>query len=379
MILIKNAIALFFVLLIFSCSDKKKYAVEKYQTKEIIIKGAEKKSNYFSLDKLNNKTVFSYIDYTNKKLIAKIIEDKETRIIPLDKLTDIDYIFNYKITSLDSVFLFYQITNEITLINSSGELLSRWRINKPLGENAVKDYCFYTFYQNDPIIQNNKIYCSVLRNTLSLNTTNNIKEFFKMPTELVIELNDTAYTCTNKVGRFPSIYQQGNSFYSNYVFHCINKDKQLVYSFNMVDSIFVCNEKGLLYSSPCKSKFITEKPRPFPNDSLFNFSYLNGYALKQAMYMQIYYNADLKLYYRIARHSQRLLDEAGQKNLFHPWSIIIMNDKLEVMDEIYMDYKLYSNFLFCVSPEGFIVRNNETLNNEVDSIKLYFFKLKYEN
>lgn len=359
------------ILLLESCSEKTKH-VRLEKSKDIVLGTPD--STYISLGSLyyadykNHKYIISYnneslnLNYfdAGKFDFVSLYKPELLSIIP----RNISYYLPY---SKDSIFYCDSENNIFYLFNSLGKYISSWDIFKNKPESEQKFIVMSKQYY--PLIYNsNTMYSRIY-------STESFPEVFSKPLECSFTKNDTGFTITNMPVRYPSVYRSGKNYNNlsfEYVSKCINGD-QSIYSFPVDHQIYIYTKDKFIASYLCKSKYINDF-EVTPSDKADDLQYTIQTYCTAPYYSKIYFDKYRNLYYRIAVHAISRQKADGTLNFGwrdKPWSIIILNNKFKVLDEIYFKgTEYFTNFL--IIPEGLLFQR---LLSELDSRRYGKFEL----
>jgi len=140
-------------------------------------------------------------------------------------------------------------------------------------------------------------------------------------------------------------------------------EKNLVYSFAMNDTLFVVEKNGQIKRKCVRSEYFIDFPPPTAEDMKM-VDEPERFATITPRYSNIFYNQWKKNYYRIAYHSQKLEAPDGTPNTQtdNDWSVIVLDENLDLIEEVFFRGGEYRIGDFLVMPAGLLVSNENTKN-----------------
>ncbi len=268
-----------------------------------------------------------------------------------DSSFNVDLFDKVFVRNPDEIYLFNRRTEDVAIMNSNGKVR---RMNRILRFADSTKFQFSITPDNRPFF---------IDSTLFISTAPwvELESFYRYPFE-------SAWTKQMDSVRFflsfPQQYSPSSWWHvaGNEISRVSNKNKEIVYSFPMNDTLFVYNSEGILkrkVSAP--SKFLDDfPPPPIDEDSENNPEKLTAYVLQLKRYVAILYDPFRDRYYRIVAHWQPLKNEEGRKNVNSdaPWSIIVLDADLQMLGEQKIEPYAYKFDGVIVTEKGLLVRNN---------------------
>lgn len=142
------------------------------------------------------------------------------------------------------------------------------------------------------------------------------------------------------------------------------------------DSLFVMENGRVISSYSCKSRYMTQR-HPYPDDSLGHFSYLEQYDVVEPRYRFLIYDPYRKYYYRIVHHTLPYEQPGGMTvndYLDKPWSLMILNENFEILDEVIFDPKKFKPRVF-PAKDGLLILNREENSSNLP-VKFTLFRIQ---
>lgn len=236
----------------------------------------------------------------------------------------------------DSVFALIAESKMVFQFGSNGELKNFFPVTANLSD-GTSDYVLFASPQSPFAFDGKNLFVTATRMDMIVRTTETRKKYFSTPPDICIPLDKS--TAQNNCGYWPGSYRDGESFRDFYPQRCVNKNKQLVFGFESSDSLYVMQNGNLIASHLCKSKYMTER-HSFPDDSLGYFSFLDRFLINEPRYKYLVYDTYRNYYYRVVHHALDYETKDGMtvnSYLDKPWSIMILDENFELLDEILMD------------------------------------------
>lgn len=270
----------------------------------------------------------------------------------------------------DTSFLVKEFqTNEIVKTNNNLEILKKYNFHNKINNDSI-GYVSYSlakfplYFENNLLIFNitAKISPPGFFNSLNVGTyniaTKEINKFAPFPDKIRLD------TLNQWIDFEPS--------------YCLNDDNQLVVGFGIVDELDIYDLSGKhLKSVIAKSKFV-EKFIPLDKNAPRTRKTSMKYSITRNKYVSIIYDKYRNLYYRIVQLGQELENDDGTINDFgeNPWSIIVMDEDFEVIDEIKMPRKIHNFNEIMVCREGLLVRKHRRDDDEPNTLKYDIIKME---
>ncbi len=267
-------------------------------------------------------------------------------------------------SSTDSIFSFINKTNQIFLKNSSGETLKTYQISEkyvPLSTPLIK-----LTGSNSRLLLGNS------NKKLNFGKLEQRKVFYEnVKPLLIVDIVDSIPTCM-AFGDFPEKYiVSGDNFYDPNPSACFGNDGLICVSFGADDYLYLYNDSTMVLKKKVKSEFIN-RFNPYPDSKTFDMLYYKNYTLEEPKYTDIIFDPWNNLYYRVVRH--RFEEE---KNIMeNTWSVIVLDEKLNILYEKLFDYH-YSPNVFVSTPFGILMLNIGRSINNNSVFEMFKFK-KYE-
>jgi hypothetical protein len=290
-----------------------------------------------------------FFDYGTEKLIESI------SLECIDSLSKDRSSWGIRAYGLDSVYVLIPHQNILCMINREGKNVNMWRIKGKLSSGS-EDYAIVHLERSPIIIRDNKLTATCALTSVTVSNKANRLEYFNTPAEISFDLNPGAKKIENKTGYWPLSYRTGNNYRDYYPQHTYNDKGQLINGFAADDSIFVYDKGVRIKGYNVRSKYMNH-PKPFPDDSLGNYYYVDRYFVEESRYMSLNYDPYRKLYYRIVHHSAEYiradsitLNTTSDK----VWSLLILDEAFNVLSEQVFAPKKYVPKIL-IHPEGILV------------------------
>ena len=271
------------------------------------------------------------------------------------------------------ILAFQHLAFRISLLNGKGEVLRNYQLN-PKGRFVrviLSTFSYMPTFTRDSVLY----FAQRVRDQKRA-----VKDFTKIPLFASMDLN------TGEIG-WPSLYFPA-TFDGDYTdikgdesfAHDYNeKDNRLVCSFMKYDSIMVTDDLQHVKWYNAKSKYLKSmKPNVNNHTNDVNALIRNDESPK---YSHIMYDKYRDVYYRFAEMPCELAkDETPYDNQApkaREFSVIILNDKFEIIGETKFPGSKYFYKMSFVGKDGLYISENNLANPEFDENKLVFscFKL----
>lgn len=356
----RQLIPFFFILLFICC--KKQTTILFTPIKNFKLDFKTNESRGIDYCNMYNNTYITYVDAARKKIgFVNINTGKIEDSIPLLNLDSIEKIeqgINYFIHNPDSVFVILKDINKIYLLTHSGEIKKCWTVDMP-------NRTFVSLPQDPLYFKNNQIYLMGIRTDLVLRSPQARNAYFLSAPDLCLTIEKDNIYISDTSGNWPAVYRQGFSYYDFWPSRCINNAGELIYSFSVNDSLYIYENGKLKKTVNAKSKYF-ENPVPYPDDGLDNFGFIRKYWVTQSRYAQLIYDPYRNYYYRIVKHAKEYENTDGTVNepRQKDWSILILNDQFEKLDEINFDAKLYNPYIVAPVSDGILIAKQLTADDK---------------
>lgn len=124
----------------------------------------------------------------------------------------------------------------------------------------------------------------------------------------------------------------------------------------------------------CKSKYVNDDISGIPFEYADNLDSIKSRSITEAVYHKILYDKYKNIFYRFIEHPQSLkknkfeYNEHGDKN----YSLMILDFKLNIIDEIFLGNHRYAPAFSFVSSFGLVIYTNHYLSNEYKQNRLSY-------
>ena len=141
------------------------------------------------------------------------------------------------------------------------------------------------------------------------------------------------------------------------------------------DSIYVCgNDLNVRNAYQIRSKYTEIGAKPLVNGATMGDS-LDLLAQTSGMIMNVNYDQYRKFYYLSIRHKVPIHSERKTMAEFSPWSIIVLDEHFNFLDEWLMEPKKYGSGELLVTKEGIMIfcipeKLNEKVKFDCHEIKM---------
>ncbi|UAM98042.1 DUF4221 domain-containing protein [Polaribacter litorisediminis] len=369
---------IFIFLILISCSNKNTdFLLEEIQKKVFILDESSsfniKSSSFFS--NLSNKENFSFLNINNNSLV--IYEDSIPKIIKLEVegangVGNLNTFTSHKILPDNTVALVQSQMGKVFLLSKKGKVLNKFELF-----NINDRKSFYSFPYNS--INNPIIY---LDNRLYF-TESLVKYFGNYKDVPLVRELSIIDGKTKNIFSLPKVYEEnfwGALFKYNLSISKTTNDQQFLISLPISTNLYKIDFKGnILKEIECKSKFI-DNIEPMNNDKLYgnkniaDWKKINSYSLTSSDYNSIIFDKFNKLYYRVV-YLRPDLDKYISGDRKPDFSIIVLDEKFNVLGEQKFDSNTFSNNFILVSKEGLAIARKDLYEQDNDKLTFSIFKL----
>lgn len=360
---------LFFLLFFSACGDSRTLELKPEGELSVHLPGimeeGASKPRYVIREK--GKEFFFYFDPTSSSIRSVPLEGqaKVFDSIPLDAVPKIGqakyYTPEFCYFSPDSLFLILNEKRKLYLLNRQGKLLDRWRLERPDG----KPHRLYATSKGPFESCGQNIYIRSVPRISSFGETR--KNYYTTAPELSLSFQDTALGLALS-GGWPEKYQDRN-YYNSYPHRELiqqNGGSHMLYSFKASHSLYLFDGREMVEKVPAKSRYFDEF-EVFDEDSLGNIAYTKRFLTTSPGYAAIAWDPFRKLYYRQAMHPCSYEDPGGETVKTpgdQPWSLIVMDEDFEKLQELKMDPDHHLSGSMFVSRKGLLIRRKQERKGE---------------
>ncbi len=278
-------------------------------------------------------------------------------------------LFGHGVISSDRILVSSLARNTFSLINAKGEILRKYDYTK----DAKGNYCGVSYFPSiyyTPMIINN----GILYGPQEPVYIDGKVDFRNSPLSITID------TATGEVNQtkwhFPKLHDANNKIGYNEQFSCIFDGNRFVYSFCALDSIYIATENGEMKSHVAKSKYMGEV---YNSGFSPNAISENEFAITntKARYGNIVYDKWNNVYYRFCHYAENKKEIPREYLLCHgAFSIIILDNDLNVIGETKFQAGKYAPMLFFVNKKGLWISENNYERTDMTDDNLVFKCLK---
>lgn len=247
-------------------------------------------------------------DFSTGKLKHKI--DVQSAIGKSEDYYNSSMLNGFYFSSFDSIFLLYNPTNDIFLIDAQENLINSWNVSSARS-NGI-DMFLYTYFSSAPLLfKKDRLYA--FQQTELRDYGSSIEErkiIFETGFEACIQLEtDTAYV-VNEMGFYPHSFLD-KYFYEDTPSRIRNSKNERVISFGFTDSIYVLSEMDTLQVEVRSNS--SKEFRSFDPKQETNMNYIEEYFVEETRYYRIILDPYRNLYYRVVLHGIPYRNDDGTK------------------------------------------------------------------
>lgn len=326
-----------------------------------------------------NTQVNRYFTEINKQLcfIYAIDSVKPTTIFKLKGPLSALYCINK-----DAIIVSYPYSNQNYILNKNsetndsllfdfGELYGEKKIPWTITEfysNKNKDGDYYFYFQTTiPSLHNYQL------------NPDSRKKLYSEPILSCYRFSKNNLTIENGIGKFPDQFLSEEGMY-NYIYKVsLNRKQEFIFSFYELDSLYIYS-KGFMKTIFLKSKYKTDDIKYSKTLDIYDIPSREEATSKTVGYQNHYYDSYRDQYYIIVRKQYPYENEDGtyNKSVDAPWSLMILNNKFEKVDEIDIPFQL-SKHKFFIVPEGIAIQDDNLTEQNSGNSVLVLYKIKNYN
>lgn len=282
----------------------------------------------------------------------------------------------------DSIIVNYPYSNQNIILNKNSEIIDSllFDFGELYGEKKVPwtitlffsnknkngDYNFY-FQTSIPSLHNYQI------NPESRN------KLYSEPILSCYRFSENNLIIENGIGTFPDQFRSKEGMYHYLYKVSLNRKQEFIFSFYELDSLYIYSN-GIMKTTYLNSRYKTNEIH-YPKDlNIFDIPIQEEASSKTVGYQNHYYDSYRDQYYVIVKKQYPYENEDGtyNKSADAPWSLMILNNKFEKVDEIDMPFHLSKHEFFIV-PEGIAIKDKNLTDQNSGNSVLVLYKIKNYN
>lgn len=335
--------------------------------------------------KINKKEYICYGDLkTRKKIAIHSLDNSEKYFVDVSAINTLgEQAIAYAVNNFDSIYLLSKYSNFIFLIDSSGTIKNKYNFNK----NPLINAQFELSPISSPFLYNKSTFI------LSLNFKPNNSHRFDTPSDYIKYYSDCKKSyqlCKiSNLNKDTLDLQFGTkNLYANFTKstdltiegnHYSQVNNMIIFTSAYSDSLYLIDPITLSLKE--KIKITSDYSQAYISpisiaDSFNNSKLLNQNFKSNGQIRDIVYDKSKQLYYCSISHKPKSIETPWSDPI--PWSIIVLNEEFNKIDEIKMDEKKYTYSIMMCS-QGLLVSNySETKEEDDFFIKNTLTLFRYE-
>jgi hypothetical protein len=361
-------------------SEKLPFLYDLQRQKNIKMISTDSMSPAINYDNRFYPELNTYVDYSEDKHCLQFydfsdISKRKDILFRKEGPKSIPEVNAFVIHNLDSIFILHTDASRIYLSNGKGERVDTYIIKDKLlcgNYDIVVNSSFEFSY-----IPNEKLLLFYVSPYLSPDK----KEGHIYP--LVAEYNIEKRKIVNNYGFYPENYRKDKNYFPIDNLGFIIGEKHFIHYFLATQNLYLYDKKTRKLTDiiPIKSKYLPSETPEFAKyeKSLGDIPEQRKYCTINGFYQDLVYDSYRNLYYRLVKHPMEYKNKKGQIHSIdeYDYSIIILDDKFRISNEIKLPAKIYNRAVMFVDKEGLwiSVNNFENPENTDDFLKLALFKI----
>lgn len=279
----------------------------------------------------------------------------------------VGFIWGYYIHNTDSIFLTSRDLPEVYLTDKYGSVKNKYLYDVSLDSIPIENYCSISFLYMPMVLNNDNLI--IVRQCDRHYKPNPISASINLKTK---EVKTFPY-------EYPTLPNTDNQFkragIELYVSRCFNKN-EFVYSFYYDEDLYIqIPGQTVLKKKKAASAYI--KKVIVPDD--YGKTTLKEMC-ENPNYGNIFYDPFRKVYYRIAYPKTKISNQIRPLELMdfgrQEFSIIILDEKLNVIGETNFPPNIYNSTLIFIKEDGLYISNSHYLNPDYSDDILGFTKFE---
>ncbi|MGL5889655.1 MAG: hypothetical protein ACRC3B_07215, partial [Bacteroidia bacterium] len=275
--------------------------------------------------------------------------------------------------SPDSIFVLLPETRTICMLNRSGNIVKQYHTD--IAIQGITDYCLVTTFDSKLLCDGKALYAIAARLDIVLRSPETRFQYYAVYPELRIPLNGEPVQVLN--GEWPEAYRKGlhpSDYHPQRIL--LPEGKQYV-GFSGSDFVFERSPDNQLTNHRTPSPSLSSV-HSYPDEKLGHFDYLEEYDITESRFFGFVFDTHRNYCCRLIHHGTpyRNADSLTVKHWFDkPWSVAVFDEKLEAVQEITFDPKLYLPGIIPVK-EGWLVRKRKPSGTlTADQTEFVLFRL----
>lgn len=335
------------------------------------------------------KSLFTYIDENGKEYLTfQNNMEPEILLYDIDSQEYIKTIFLQKegpngvgvfggfyIRNLDEIYIPDMMKNEVKVVNSNGEIVKKIPYSETSEKKSTIPFVCLSFPYTPMHIINQRIY---IPQSPNLRLGNSAME--ESPVTIVLD------TLTNILDEFPlrfpnivtSAEIKGSSLGIEASYSQEFNGENFVYSFFFDENVYVVSMKGeTRHKVEVKSKYIDKLNKTYQSPTDLNM--LAKTICEVPFYGNLIYDKYRKVYYRFVYPETKLSNNENYMDIWQlgrtKFSIIILNEKMEILGETLFPENTYASNLFFIHKDGLYLSTSFVKNPNYSDDNLCFQRI----
>ncbi|NJL77377.1 MAG: DUF4221 family protein [Saprospiraceae bacterium] len=324
----------------------------------------------------NERTVLSY--YTDEEHTIQMVDLNESIFLPSIPLAKegtnkVESVNDIIVHNKDSIFVFSGELQQIYLINGQGAVIKKIDLAKILENEKLPTYVVSNSPESKIIYWSDKKLL-IFQVTYELSDSYYTPELYKHP---FIGLYSLENEKLEKIGRYPESYQENETAFEDYYPIATDFKDKIVTCYGVSHHVGATNLSNQSTEFYCaKSNFLgtsfnlLQYDAPFPKR--------NEFYRTSGFYTKILYDKYNNCYYRLVKHDQNNKDENDKLSQYlqSKWSILVLDNQLNVVKEAIFDDKLYDFDIIAVTRNGLLISKENPFSSSNQEEVLSFDLIK---
>ncbi|SHL48547.1 DUF4221 family protein [Hymenobacter psychrotolerans] len=257
----------------------------------------------------------------------------------------------FYVISADSILFLSGARNEFCLTDGNFEPKYRWSLSKAIRPYGISIYASYQplgYWKKRIYTQLAPNLGSTIHDKAKFNQANSV------PKGAVTFLGESM-RLLNEQGHFPKFLSADHSYNTHGPDFCVTNTGTAVYSFGAFPELYVYPPDGSRRKVIARSRY-HQPPQEFPFEKYIDYRYLREYKLRNSEYGNILHDSYRQVYLRVYEHGTvgrggaLPIDDFSKK----PWSLMILNEDLQVLKEIKFPHTYNPNSIL-VTRRGLLI------------------------
>jgi len=350
-------------------ATKRLYNFEPFITNQISLNLNDWEGNYVRYKHSNHDS--SLICWTTSNVDFKIFKFPKYNLIENNS-----YVSLPKVNRIKDLVLYNDTLFIVGIENQLAWQSLRSGLQKFYGDTLATCFNKCRFYANKSfpmIVENDYVYLRYSTNLHSNFLIDSIQQsqFFSYPLELRLDLVKNQALC---LGKYPISYVEAEIDFYKWPPSRQRLNGQSIYSFSHIDSLYYESDREGNKGVCVRKSFLAHKKHvPIDNSKIGNYDYLSDYGLINDWYGDLIADENRSLLYSIFYPGVDAIKNIRLSHRDIAFSILIFNQKLEFLKEVYFNPGIYNSEIHFITPDGLAIQKINNTDSKIRYFDIFDF------